>query len=41
MNRFILFDLDGTLIDGVDDLVIALNVVLHSHQLPALNRPEL
>ena len=41
MNRFILFDLDGTLIDGVDDLVIALNVVLHSHQLPSLTRPEL
>jgi phosphoglycolate phosphatase len=41
MPRFILFDLDGTLIDGVDDLVNSLNVVLHKHQLRSLTRPEL
>lgn len=41
MSRFILFDLDGTLIDGVDDLVNSLNVVLHKHQLQPLTRREL
>jgi phosphoglycolate phosphatase len=40
MTRFILFDLDGTLIDGVDDLVSSLNVVLRKHQLPPLTRLE-
>jgi phosphoglycolate phosphatase len=41
MTRFILFDLDGTLIDGVDDLVDALNAVLRDHQLASLTRREL
>lgn len=41
MNRFILFDLDGTLIDGVADLLNALNSVLAKHSLPPLSRPEL
>lgn len=39
--NFILFDLDGTLIDGVDDLVNALNAVLRAHQLQPLTRHEL
>lgn len=39
--RFALFDLDGTLIDGVEDLVSAINVVLQAHQLAPLNRSML
>jgi phosphoglycolate phosphatase len=41
MTQFILFDLDGTLIDGVDDLVNALNVVLSRHALLPITRLEL
>ncbi|OSQ35839.1 HAD-IA family hydrolase [Thalassospira mesophila] len=41
MTHFILFDLDGTLIDGVDDLVVAMNRLLAEHTLPALTREEL
>lgn len=41
MSRFILFDLDGTLIDGVDDLVNSLNVVLIKHALAPITRTEL
>lgn len=38
-SRFILFDLDGTLIDGVDDLVAAINAVLATRGLAPLQRP--
>ena len=41
MKKFILFDLDGTLIDGVDDLVIAMNTVLTGFGLLPLQRPAL
>ncbi|OKH87098.1 HAD-IA family hydrolase [Thalassospira sp. TSL5-1] len=41
MPRFILFDLDGTLIDGVDDLVMAMNQLLAQHGLKGLMRAEL
>jgi phosphoglycolate phosphatase len=41
MKKFILFDLDGTLIDGVDDLVVAMNAVLAGFALPPLQRPAL
>lgn len=40
-SNFILFDLDGTLIDGVDDLLVAINTVLSAHGLLALDRPAL
>lgn len=40
-RKFILFDLDGTLIDGVDDLVMAMNSVLQRRGLPPLQRPQL
>src|SRR5688500_4912461 len=40
MQKFILFDLDGTLIDGVDDLVVAINAVLTGLELMPLQRPE-
>ena len=40
-RNFILFDLDGTLIDGVDDLVAAMNVVLRDQAQPAIDRPAL
>jgi phosphoglycolate phosphatase len=39
--RFILFDLDGTLIDGVEDLVAAINVVLGQHGLAPIDRSTL
>lgn len=39
--RHILFDLDGTLIDGVPDLLCAINGVLAGRALPALQRPAL
>jgi len=39
MQKFILFDLDGTLIDGVDDLVVAINAVLAAQKLTPLQRP--
>jgi phosphoglycolate phosphatase len=41
MAKYILFDLDGTLIDGVDDLVVAINAVLATLQLQPLQRPAL
>lgn len=41
MAKFILFDLDGTLIDGVDDLLFAMNETLAAHDLAPLARPEL
>lgn len=41
MPRYILFDLDGTLIDGVPDLLAAINSVLAAHALPALPRHAL
>lgn len=37
----LLFDLDGTLIDGVPDLLTAINEVLQAHGLPGLQRPAL
>jgi phosphoglycolate phosphatase len=40
-SRYILFDLDGTLIDGVPDLLAAINSVLATHALPALQRHAL
>ncbi|HWK55147.1 MAG TPA: HAD hydrolase-like protein, partial [Hyphomicrobiales bacterium] len=39
--QHLLFDLDGTLIDGVDDLVISLNVVLEQAGLLPVSRPQL
>ncbi|MDP2700001.1 HAD family hydrolase [Thalassospira sp.] len=41
MAKFILFDLDGTLIDGVEDLVFAMNKVLARQNLAAIDRPAL
>jgi len=41
VSRFILFDLDGTLIDGVDDLLAAINMVLADAGLAPLERPAL
>ena len=41
MAKFILFDLDGTLIDGVDDLLFAMNETLAAQDLAPLARPEL
>jgi phosphoglycolate phosphatase len=41
MTKFILFDLDGTLIDGVEDLVVAMNHLLGQHDLAPLTRHEL
>lgn len=38
---YVLFDLDGTLIDGVPDLLAAINSVLAAHALPGLQRPAL
>jgi phosphoglycolate phosphatase len=39
--RFILFDLDGTLIDGIDDLCAAVNVLLHERGLAPVDRATL
>jgi phosphoglycolate phosphatase len=41
MSKFILFDLDGTLIDGVDDLVIAMSELLGERNLSEITRHEL
>jgi phosphoglycolate phosphatase len=41
MAKFILFDLDGTLIDGVDDLLMAMNGLLDAHGLAALTRHDI
>lgn len=35
----LLFDLDGTLIDSVDDLVTSINLLRDEFDLPSLNRP--
>lgn len=40
-RHVILFDLDGTLIDGVPDLLAAINSVLQQHDLAGLQRTEL
>jgi phosphoglycolate phosphatase len=39
--QFLLLDLDGTLIDGVEDLVAAINVVLGDHDLTPVDRATL
>ena len=41
MAKFIMFDLDGTLIDGVDDLLFAMNGLLGAHGLDPLSRHDL
>lgn len=41
MAKFIMFDLDGTLIDGVDDLLFAMNELLDAHGLAPLTRHDL
>ncbi|HBU96728.1 HAD-IA family hydrolase [Thalassospira lucentensis] len=41
MAKFIMFDLDGTLIDGVDDLLFAMNELLGVHDLAPLKRHDL
>ena len=41
MAKFIMFDLDGTLIDGVDDLLFAMNELLGVHDLAPLARHDL
>lgn len=33
MNKAIIFDLDGTLVDTVPDVTLALNHTLHSYNL--------
>lgn len=40
MARWMLLDLDGTLVDSVPDLAAALNRSLAAHGLPALSRPQ-
>lgn len=39
--QYLLFDLDGTLIDGVDDLVVSLNVVLEQAGLATVSRAQM
>ncbi|MBP3127435.1 HAD-IA family hydrolase [Thalassospira sp. ER-Se-21-Dark] len=41
MAKFILFDLDGTLIDGVDDILFAMNDLLAAHGHDALVRHDI
>lgn len=41
MAKFILFDLDGTLIDGVDDLLFAMNGLLAAHGHAPLVRHDI
>ncbi|MFF8385017.1 HAD family hydrolase [Streptomyces kanasensis] len=36
----VLFDLDGTLVDTLDDIVRAVNAALRAHGLPVLTHPE-
>ncbi len=38
--KLVVFDLDGTLIDTIDDIGHALNSTLHHYQLPPLSRHE-
>ncbi len=40
MQPLMVFDLDGTLVDSVPDLAIALNRLMASRTLPPFNRPE-
>ncbi len=40
MQRTLILDLDGTLVDSVDDLATALNAVLRARSLPPAGRPE-
>jgi phosphoglycolate phosphatase len=40
MQRTLVLDLDGTLVDSVDDLTVALNHVLQARGLPATERRE-
>lgn len=41
MANFILFDLDGTLIDGVDDILFAMNGLLAAHGHAPLERHDI
>jgi len=41
MAKFIMFDLDGTLIDGVDDILFAMNGLLAAHGHDALIRHDI
>ncbi|BDW95487.1 phosphoglycolate phosphatase [Thalassospira tepidiphila] len=41
MAKFILFDLDGTLIDGVDDILFAMNDLLATHGHAPLERHDI
>jgi len=41
MAKFILFDLDGTLIDGVDDILFAMNDLLAAHGHAPLERHDI
>lgn len=41
MAKFILFDLDGTLIDGVDDILFAMNDLLAAHGHAPLARADI
>jgi phosphoglycolate phosphatase len=41
MAKFILFDLDGTLIDGVDDILFAMNELLAAHGHAPLERHDI
>lgn len=41
MAKFILFDLDGTLIDGVDDILFAMNDLLAAHSHAPLVRHDI
>ena len=40
MNRTLLLDLDGTLVDSVPDLTAALNRLMRRHDLPTFDRRE-
>ena len=40
MAKALLFDLDGTLLDSVDDLTVAINRTLASRQLPPITRSD-
>ncbi len=40
MPKALLFDLDGTLLDSVDDLTVAINNTLASHSLPSISRED-
>ncbi|MBX2831547.1 MAG: HAD-IA family hydrolase [Rhodospirillales bacterium] len=41
MAKFIMFDLDGTLIDGVDDILFAMNGLLKAHDHAPLIRHDI